>query len=187
MICDPGSCPAESAAAVPSFICLWGVPESPAVTGPRFQGMSPLYLLYVTQHLEYLTCGISHQTRKSRKLGMEVVMEVGLFLTHIFNAAIFSFLLTIISYKSWKYCEAACSQNPKWGSWSGSSALSILIWISILEHLLPFVGNHPEVSGNMLGHCLGFPFPQPLPFILRKDEKMTCFPCISAHWFKDHF
>lgn len=115
-------------------------------------------------------------------------MEVGLFLTpHISCCHIF-ISITIISYKSWKYCEAASSQNPKWETWSGSSALSILIWISILEHLLPFVGNHPEVSGNMLGHCLGFLSLQPPPFILRKDEKMTLLSlCSPAHWFKDHF
>ena len=129
-----------------------------------------------------------HQTRKSRKSGMEVVMEVGLFLTlHIPCCHIF-ISITIIPYKSWKYCEAASSQNPKWETWSGFSALSILIWISILEHLLPFVGNHPEVSGNMLGHCLGFLSLQPPPFILGKDEKMTLLPlCSPSHWFKDHF
>ena len=115
-------------------------------------------------------------------------MEVGLFLTlHIPCCHIF-ISITIIPYKSWKYCEAASSQNPKWETWSGFSALSILIWISILEHLLPFVGNHPEVSGNMLGHCLGFLSLQPPPFILGKDEKMTLLPlCSPSHWFKDHF
>lgn len=96
------SSPLWSTALVPVLQCLqllyplclqWGVPESPALWALGSRGVSPLYLLYLTQHLRIPHLWNLSQTRKSRKSGMEVVMEgLGCFSPCIFHASIFLFL-----------------------------------------------------------------------------------------------
>lgn len=113
---------------------------------------------------------------------------LGCFSPCIFHASIFLFLSQSSHTKVGNTVRLPPPRIP-----SGKPGQAPLLSASLSgspswSFFLPFVGNNPEVSRNMLGHCLGFLSLQPPPSILGKDEKMTLLPlCSPAHWFKDHF